>query len=76
MKDQLWIRLRIFVLNYDHLELENHKDIAIKNYDELVAWMEKNKEMWQLITVETDYICRANNPRDNINIRNVYYVFE
>ena len=55
---------------------ESYKNIPICNYDELVEWMGKNKEMWQLVTVETDYICKANNPHDNINVRNVYYVFE
>ena len=79
MKSQMWIRLRT-VLTDCPLSSEKYsiRDIAIKNYDELTAWMESNKEMWQLVTVEIDYICNAYWPnlKDNVNVRNVYYVFE
>lgn len=73
----MWIRLRLFKgSDVTQADPKSYKDIYIHSYDELIRWMEKNLEMWQLVTVETDYICKANNPADNINVRNVYYVFE
>ena len=79
MRTQMWIRLQVFnPTNAHEVDSKSYKDIAIRNYDELVDWMNKNVEMWQLVNVETDYICNANNPNlhDNVNVRNVYYVFE
>lgn len=73
----MWIRLRSFLgSDCTKADPKSYKDIAVSNYDDLISWMIRNREMWQLVTVETDYICRANNPVDNVNVRNVYYVFE
>lgn len=77
MKTQMWIRLQMFSPKNAHeIDSKSYKLIAIKNYDELVDWMNRNLEMWQLVDVDVDYICNANNPKDNVNVRNVYYVFE
>ena len=77
MKTQMWIRLQVFnPTNACETDCKSYKHIAIHGYDELIEWMSRNAEMWQLVNVETDYICNANNPKDNVNVRNLYYVFE
>lgn len=79
MRTQMWIKMRT-VLNGCPLSSERYSErtIAIKNYDELIDWMIKNKEMWELVNIETDYINNVywTDLKDNVNVRNLYYVFE
>ena len=75
----MWIRLRTVLSDHPLAsDRYNVRDIPINTYDELTEWMESNKEMWQLVTVETDYICNVYHPKldTSVNVRNVYYVFE
>lgn len=79
MRTQMWIKMRT-ILSDCPLSSNRYSErtIAIKNYDELIDWMERNKEMWELVTIETDYISNVywTDLKDNVNVRNLYYVFE
>lgn len=71
MKEQLWVRLQLNGMP------ESHRNIAINSYDELLDWMNANKEMWQLVDIITDYSANVyKKPDMSINVRNVWYVFE